>query len=102
MGCPVQSQYGCEFPYVFDRDGPNKEKVTKCRECLPGDPLDPLIHCTDYFQPTGSNCPESGCEMEPEEYYCPLNATFNGQKIWGVCDDSCLDDDKGTLSRKTS
>ena len=93
----MQRQNGCHFSDVFDPDGADEKKVTSCIECLPGGG-----HCADFFQDAGDHCPESGCDASPEEYYCPLNATFDGQNTWAVCDDGCLDDDKGMLSRKTS
>ena len=91
----MKRQYECDFSYVYNFGEGNNERVTKCLECLPGGG-----YCTDYVQDTGYHCPEAGCEALPEEYYCPLNATFDGQHIWGVCEDSCLDGDKGTLRRK--
>ena len=83
---------------MFNAQGTNAKKVTECKICLPGGG-----HCTEYGEPeTGHNCPEYGCDPPAEEYYCPLNATFDGQQTWGVCDDGCLDDDKGTLRTNTN
>ena len=94
----MQIQHKCDFLYVFDPLGTNEKKVTECQTCLPGGG-----HCTEYGEEeTGEHCGEEGCEPPAEEYYCPLNATFDGQKSWGVCDDGCLDEDKGTLSSKTN
>ena len=100
-GCPV-SEHRCDFSYVWvDPDGiAAKESVTSCVSSIPGGGhtsetiINEASGESKYLTFEG----RSGDEEEtPSEYYCPLNATFNGEQTWGVCSDGCFGDSDGML-----
>ena len=82
-------QERCDFTYTWtDSTGSKSVDVTSCRQNLD-------------FEVEGSACGEDGCLSDHDaNYYCPLSASFDGQKTWGICNGGCFEENGGKFNPK--
>ena len=57
-----------------------------------GTPID-ITQCQEHFEYPREGSGD-GEQKSAEEFYCPLNSAFEGQKTWGVCNGGCFEDNE--------